>query len=670
MKYHDKSILCLTYAEYVACFGSELYKSDKKRGKLLIYGLGGNGREILIDYEALPEDRRAAIVKRFGDPYQYIVKQPLIDWAKINWNKKAFDFYNNTNKKGYSLPSGLNLPEDYRDKYTKAATYLDGIDHYTTDKIALKRDYNINMQAFWGIVADIIKAEEVALPANETRLKERLKKYKTEGFKSLIEEFRFSNDNSKKVKDQLAEDILMKLVANGNKLDDEVIAMSYNSWASENGRKVITGPAVGYRRRTYYHEVALERDGKASTYSTYSKQTQQSRATSPLMLINSDDNVLDLYFKEITYSNGKKATNNYWRPVMYVVIDTFNDYILGYAVGETVTIELIKQAYRNAIAHITELTGAPYLWAQAKTDKWAIDPKLEGELASFLKMGGETTFFTAAVAQSKYIERVFGKPLHKILKVYPNYSGANITAKTRINTDAMQKRAKDFPDKSRAGEVIEMTINAMRHSISGGTEKSKQELWLEAFHASDFCKGRSITNERKLELVGVRHEPREPVRLQATGLKFQVNNVKYHFDIPAQLFPQYNDRKVELIYDPYDMSQVLVTDHRGLRFVADKYIYQPAAIADMKPGDGKRLNERNEDKKLIAAKLVESCQSRDERLQRSNIDAQSLLQASVLTKSINHKAQKTLTGYHAEGEDNVVQLPIVERITQSIYDEM
>jgi hypothetical protein len=355
---------------------------------------------------------------------------------------------------------------------------------------------------------------------------------------------------------------------------------------------------------------------------------------------------------------------------MYVVIDTFNDYILGYAVGETVTIELIKQAYRNAINHITELTGAPYLWKQAKTDKWAIDPKLEGELATFLKMGGETTFFTASVAQSKYIERVFGKPLHKILKVYPNYSGANITAKTRINTDAMQKRAKDFPDKSRAQEVIEMTINAMRHSISSGTEKSKQELWLEAFHASGFCKGRAITNERKLELVGVKHEPREPVRLQATGLKFQVNNIKYHFDIPAQLFPQYNDRKVELIYDPYDMSQVLVTDNKGLRFVADKYIYQPAAIADMKPGDGKRLNERNEDKKQIAAKLVDFVQSRDERLQRANIDAQSLLQASVLTKAMNHKAQKTLTGYHAEGEDNVVQLPIVERITQSIYDEM
>lgn len=668
MKYYEQTILCLTQPEYIECFGLECYKNHKKRGQIVIHGQAVKGSEVLIDYDSLPETRKAVIKEKYGDPYQYIVKQPLKEWAQINWNKKAYDFYNNTGNRGYTLPSGLNLPEGYRDKYTKAVTYMDGINYYTTDKIALKRDFNINMAAFWAIVADVIKAEDVALPTNETRLKERIRLYKAKGFKALIEEFRFSNDNSKKVKDQLAEDVLMKLIANGNKLDEEVIAATYNDWAAANGRKTITGATVGYRRRQHYHEVALERDGKAATYNTYSKQTQQFRATSPLMLVNSDDNVLDLYFSETTYSNGKKTKNNYWRPVMYVVIDTYNDYILGYAVGETVTIELIKAAYRNAMAHIVELTGTPHLWQQAKTDKWSIDPKLEGELATFLKMGGETTFYPAAVAQSKYIERVFGQPLHKILKVFPNYSGHNITAKTRINTDALQKRAKDFPDKSRAGEVIEMAINTLRHSIVNGTEKSRQELWLEAFHASDYCKGRAISNERKLELTGVAHEPREAVRLLASGLKFQVNNLKYHFDIPAELFPQYHNRQVKIYYDPADMSQVLVTDHRGLRFVADQYRYQPAAIADMTPGDGKLLHERNEDKKQIAAKLVDFVQSRDERLERANIDAQSLLQANVLTKAINHKAAKTIGGYVEN--DNVISLPVVKQITESIYDEM
>jgi hypothetical protein len=668
MKYHEQSILCLTYAEYVACFSVESYNNHKRRGQLIIYGRGGNGSEVLIDYESIPDERKSVILKKYGDPYQYIVKQPLKDWAQINWNRKAFDFYNNTAGKGYKLPSGLNLPEAYRDKYTKAVTYMDGINFYTTDKLALKRDFNINMAAFWAIVADVIKAEEVALPVNETRLKERLSKYKKEGFKSLIEEFRFANDNSKKVKDQDAEDFLMQLIANGNKLDDEIIAGAYNQWAEANGRKTITGAAVGYRRRNNYHEVALARDGKAVTYNTFSKQTQQSRPSSPLMRVDSDDNVLDLYFNETTYVNKRKVRNPWWRPVMYVVIDPFNDYILGYAVGETVTIELIKEAYRNAMAHITDLTGQPHIWHQCKTDKWSIDPALKGELATFLKMGGETIYYPAAVAQSKYIERVFGQPLHKVLKVFPNYSGHNITAKTRINTDALQKLTKDFPDKSRAAKVIEMVINTMRHSIHKETGLSKQQQWLEAFHASAFCKGKAILPERKLELLGQLHAPKDPMRLLATGIKFQVNNVKYHFDIPAALFPQYHNREVQVYYDLNDMSRVLVTDHKGLRFLAEQYLYQPGAIADMKPGHGALLHERNEDKKRIAEKLVDAVQSRTERLDRSKINAESLLQASVLTKAINHKAQKVLTGYTDEAK--VISLPVLEKLTRSIYDEM
>lgn len=643
MKYHNKTILCLEYDEFVPQFMSEAnYSKARQRGKLLVYGRGGNGTSVLIDYEALPVDIKAKVQEKYGDPYQYIVKQPLKEWAQINWNRKAYEFYNS-----YPLPTGGKLPEKYRDKYTKAVTYMDGISHYTTDKLALKRDFNINMQAFWAIVADVIRAEEVALPANEIRLKERIRIYKAKGFESLIEKFRFANDNSKKVKDQLAEDVLMKLIADGNKHDETVIATVYNEWAKANGRKTITGSAVSYRRRMHYYEVAVERDGKAMAYNQYSKQTKQARPTAPLMLINSDDNVLDLYFKSVSYVNKRKVVNNYWRPVMYVVMDCYNDYILGYAVGETVTIDLVKEAYRNAMQHIVALTGQPHLWYQIKTDKWSIDPKLEGELATFLKMGGDTQFFPASVAQSKYIERVFAKPLNRILKLYPNYSGANITAKSansRVNTDALQKRAKDFPDKSKAPQLIELTIHNMRHALMPGTDKSRQQVWLEAFNESDFSRGLAISNEKKLELLGVTHQPAEPVRLLASGLKFQLNKVQYHFDIPAELFPECQNRKVELIYDPADMSQVLVTDHKGLRFVADAYKFQPSAIADMSEGDGKMLNERKQAKKLIAQKLVDYVESREDRLQRAQIDAQSLLQANVLTKEINHQAVKLVTG--------------------------
>jgi hypothetical protein len=679
MKFYSNNILCLEYDEIVpAIMKADNYQYHRKGKKITVFGRGGGiGSTVLIEYETLPEKYKVAIKEKYGDPYKYVLTKPLTEWVKINWNTIARDFYTR-----YVLPNGSKLPEQYRDRYTKAITYLDAIQHYTTDKIALKRDFNINMAAFWLIVADVLKAENVHLPKNRIRLSETLQDYKkagfnTEaGFKLLIkkDEHRFGNENSKKVKDQEAEDVLMKLIEIDNKHDDEVIAASYNLWAAKNGRKTITGSAVAYRRRTRGYEVDAARIGQKAAYNKYSKQIKQSRATSPLMLINSDDNVLDLYFKEISYSNGKKHTNSYYRPVMYVVIDTFNDYILGYAVGETVTIELVKEAYRNAMAHIVDLTGQPHLWHQVKTDKWSIDPKLEGELATFLNFKQQSIFFPAQVAQSKYIERVFGRPLHKVLKVFPNYSGGNITAKSetsRPNPEALQKRSKDFPEKQHAEAVIEMAINTMRHSLVADTEQTRQQQWLDAFMQSDFCKSRAITNENRIELFGKKHQPHEPARLTVSGLNFQINNVKYSYDVPAALFPENLNKRVEITYDPTDMSQVLVTDNKGLRFVASAYKLQPAALADMTPGDGAMRDERMQEKEAIMNKLNTYVTDRDARLERAKIDASSLVQAGVLTKAINHKAQKVLGGYEdcltpsiSKGEGEVVEK------SWSIYDEM
>lgn len=665
MTYHENTSLCLTYSEYTGCFGVEAYKSDKKRDKILLLTRGGNGKEVLIDYETLPDTRKQIILKKYGNPYKYVVKQPLKEWVELNRNEEAYKFYNN-----YTLPNGLKLPEAYRDKYTLMVTYIDAITYYTTDKIALKRDFSINMEAFWKIVTDVFTAEMIGLPKNSAALRRRIAEYRKAGFELLIEKWRFGNDNSKKVKDQVAEDTLMKLIEWDNKQDDVVIAATYNMWAVENNRQTITPATVGYRRRTKAYEVVIAREGKSAAYNKYTKQIKRHRATSPLMLINSDDNVLDLYFTHTTYSNGKKHVNRYYRPVMYVVIDTFNDYVLGYAVGETVTIELIKAAYRNAMQHVIELTGAPHLWHQIQTDKWSIDPALEGGLATFFK--NQSIFFPAQVAQSKYIERVFSHPLHKVLKVFPNYSGANITARganARPNTDALQKRSASFPDVQHAPAVIEMTINTMRHRTDENGV-SKQQQWLTAFHESEFCKTRAITNDRKLELFGIKldRKPDELPRLLAQGLNFQLGNKKYSFDVPASLFPEHHNKRVQVIYEPESMDTVLVTDGKGLRFLTSKYITQPAALADRKEGDGKMLDTHTNEKEEVMNKMIDFVTEREARLQRAGIDAHSLLQANVLTKAINHKAQKTITG---SNEAETPQLPPVFTDAEySYYDEM
>ena len=371
MKYNDNKQLCLEFDEFVpAIMSKPAYDQAKRRGTITVFGRGGNGSIVLIDYETLPYKQKEAVKEKYGDPYVYYTKQPLLDYVKANFDHEAEQFYND-----YTLPNGLNLPEDYVAKYAKAVTWLRSIDHFTTDKKALKTLLNISITAFWVMAGELIRAKDVALPINERRLMEKLKQFKREGLPCMIETWRFGNNYSKKVNDEVAEALLLKLIAHPHKHDDTVIAANYNKWATKNGKQVITPAAVGVWRRKSALTTTLTRDGAGINYNKFSKRAMRERPSAPLLLINSDDNILDLFFKD-----GK---SDFYRPAGYFIVDGYNDYILGYALGKTVTIELVKQAYLNAIHHVMEVTGECYLWHQIQTDRWSIDPQLKGELATF-----------------------------------------------------------------------------------------------------------------------------------------------------------------------------------------------------------------------------------------------------------------------------------------------
>lgn len=636
MKYYTHNIICLEYEEYISCFGVELYKSDKKREKITIYGRGGNSNPILIDYEAMPQERRAVVKEKYGNPYEYICKQPLVDYVKANYDWAADKFYSK-----YVLPTGLKLPDAYVPKYAKAATWLKAIDFFTTDKRELKQQLNISIEAFWTMAGDLIRTKDVSLPVNPRRLKDKLKDFKKDGYPCMIEAFRFGNSNSKKVKDEVSEALLVQMIAHPHKHDDTIIAIKYNEWAKANGREMICASTVGYRRKQTAILTTLSRDGSAINYNQFSKRIQRERPSAPLLLINSDDNVLDLYFRD--------GSNPYHRKTAYLVVDAFNDYILGYAFGETNTIELIKEAYLNAIHHVKELTGDTYLWHQIQTDHWAIDVKKEGDLAMFFKNQAHYTPATVKVAQAKYIERTFGTIWDQQLKFFANYSGRNITANQRLNPDAVQIAKKDYPDKEQAPQVIAQFIDNMRQTINPKSGLSRQKEWVEAFKASEKSKVKLIDAEKRLQLFGVQHPHKN--KISAAGIKVEINRQRFAFDIADDLYMQNVGKTVQVTYDPYDMSQVLISDGRGLRFVTGEVHKMPSALADFEPGDRTLLNQRLDFKKQINKVVQESLEQRQKVLQRAHIDANSFLQAGVTIKEVSHKAQKVLTGGEVEDFD-------------------
>jgi hypothetical protein len=418
---------------------------------------------------------------------------------------------------------------------------------------------------------------------------------------------------------------------------------------------------VAYWRKKTALFTTLTRDGSAVNYNTYSKRIQRQRPSAPLLLVNSDDNVLDLYFKD--------GSNSYYRPTLYVVIDAFNDYILGYAMGDTLTIGLIEAAYRDAVHHVHKLVSGElgvvsksvagfsgsssddmyYLWHQIQTDHWNIDPKKEGRLASYFKNQAHFTPATVKVAQAKYIERTFGVLWHQQLKFFPNYGGYNVSAKTKLNPDAVQLAKKDFPAKEEAPAVVARFIESMRATVSSTNSSrssgsssgvSRQEEWLEAFKNSLKSKERRIDVEKRLQLFGIVHPHKN--KITAEGIRVTVNRRRITYDISNDLYIQNVGKTVQITYDPYDMGRVLVSDGRGLRFVAQETVKMPSALADFKEGDRAALNSKLDFKKQINKVVLKGIENRAAILSRAQIDANSILQAGVKTKALSHGAMKTV----------------------------
>lgn len=662
MRYNTANVLCLEYEELVP----NIIKRDnffylKKEDKIKVHGTGGNGRNILIEYDTLPKKYQDEVRKLFGDPKKYVVIQPIK--ALVNTDLRAEQYY-----RDFVLPNGMKLPDmdfdlkgkpqiNYVAAHTKAASYLNTIIYLIEDKRALKEQLNVSITTFWERIFDLLKAENVRLPLSEKRLKLTIKEYKGQNYGCLVEAFRFGNPNAKKVDDDVAGSLLIEMLSHDHQHDYSRVAIAYNTWAKDAGKKTITERAVAYWAKKNAYLITQNRKGKSINYSKFNKQIRRDRPSAPLLLINSDDNVLDLYFiEEKVNKKNYTVKNHYYRPVLYVVIDAYNDYILGYAVGETVTIELIKEAYRNAENHIKQSLNGYYLPYQIQTDRWGLSKG--GELETFYKsMAREYTPATARVAQGKYIERTFGTTWHQELKRYINYAGQNVTAKEKLNPDTIDRNKSNFPVKAEVFNQVAEFIERLRNTKRKDCDLTRQEEWMTAFASSEKSKERQISAEQHLQIFGKLHDPKNGHKNRIIPQGLEIMNGKFLYDIPASYFPYHVNKEVQVIYDPYDMDQVLVTDGKGLRFVANRYVNSPSALADHTEHTQAIYWGRMHEKETIATVPGEAQTQRRELLDRAKIDAESLLQGGVLVKQIRHDAEKVVKGAFDDLEDMAMTLP-------------
>lgn len=596
-----------------------------------------DGRKVLIEYESLKPEYKEKIRNRFGNPYDALAKEPLR--KMVQKDTKAEEFYMQYRYDGCKM-----LPVERVKEYTIAASWLNMLSKADENKREIKKLLNLNVAQFFIKVTEIIVQENISLPAHYVRLRERINQYKEHGYQCLIHK-QFGNVNAKKVNTEVAEATLLEMIANHNQFDDVFVAVQYNKWAVANQHENITPATVGNYRRKNLAAVITEREGRSAFNEIFIRQVKGLRVTSPLFFVEHDDNNLDFLFADET---GYKF-NKY---VSIVVYDSCTKLALGYsyAHGKDPSQWQIHHAYLNAMYYIRSLTGGWYLPFEIKADKWASK--------SLTPFYNKVARFIPPAHGNKhrgYIEQFFGndhwKRCQKIVSE-GNWSGNNITAKNRgVNMELLSANEKLRPlIGTHAEQQIENFFHLLRNMPYITRENmngpSPEQLFLEKWNQLSEEDKRPITDEQFLLTFGIKHQPKHTngIRITNRGVEPQIKNQKYSYDLPESwMYNKLIGELVEVYYDPFDFSRVLITNHKDIRFIAKSAELSPRALKDTYTGSRTYLNYILEEKKQQVNDVSTASEKRKRITGATNhYNAEAMLQGGVMVKDEKYIAEQKM----------------------------
>lgn len=215
--------LCLSYAELVEPTGilpEGTYKSAKRRGTITVHGRGGNGSPILIEYETMPENYKKAVMAKYGNPYEYHARQPLL--ALLKKDMLAAEFYAT-----HLLSDGRNLPIEYQTRYARQCDWFNMINTVIREPKTLRDELGISIGQFWDNCISLAQNDTIPndLPGSYKRFTARWRLYNEEGYKGLISS-NFGNQKTRKVNNSI-ERLLMSLALMPDRPNNRTIAEYY-----------------------------------------------------------------------------------------------------------------------------------------------------------------------------------------------------------------------------------------------------------------------------------------------------------------------------------------------------------------------------------------------------------------------------------------------------------
>ena len=595
MEYY-KNILCISYAELTSGDPDAVVVKDRPvlteasfkyyRSKKLIQVVrrACYGQTVLVSYHSLPDRVKERVIRKFGDPEQRTGQYVLRNMVTRDTNAEQFYKDYTLDDKGFE-----HLDPVYVELYTANASVLNAVIRLTSDRELFIKSYGRPFFRVWqetsGELNGIQEELGCRLPKNHLSLKRLADRYRSESYIALVSA-KFGNRNARKNKLKEQDALIVELIGDGRNIDNETVARLYNAVADRMEWKRITAKTVA-NYKNEHPEAFAGRHGKKAFANEKLMQVKRSTPTAPMYFWCVDGWDTELLYKSRATDprTGRSVTTYHHRPTVIAIIDPFNYYIVGYAIGRHESPDLIRAAFRNAFEHTEKLLGGSFQPWQIQSDNYQ-----KKQLFPFMQT--LTQHFTPAAvgnAKAKPIEPFFNRFNRKYFRLMPNTSGHGVKSgrAVQVSDDWIESHKKSFPDYAGCCSQIEQVIELDR--------TTKREAYLQRWNELEADRRRPFDPVQRLLAFGETVTPR---KLRGDGMHLQVGNAQFVYDSFDPEFRALGHVDFFLRYDPSDMSRVIAIENigtqkapieGGTRFVLEQKYRQPLALADRREGDAEEL---------------------------------------------------------------------------------
>jgi len=366
--------------------------------------------------------------------------------------------------------------------------------------------------------------------------------------------------------------IIRSLCAKPQNFDAGQVAEMVNLCFAANGWKTLSRARLHQIITENMHLLIAGRQGKRAYMSKTAMQNKRKAPDYPLYYWTLDGWTVEMMFQE----RGPKGVE-YKRLVMVCVLDPFNKYPVGYAIGERENVDLIRQACRNAVLHMNELFGAPRRPLQLQSDNYQIK-----NLTPFYQVMASLYFTPAEVGNSKakVIERYFGHLNKKRAQKTKFWTGFNVDAKktNQVNKEYLDLIKNQAPDRAGLVKQIDRMVEMERAGklegfMAGFAKMPEAENGMTLMGGADYLQVFGVALGKTNKITG-------------QGIIKQINGQEYTFDSFDKGFRANMHLDWQLIGDPENLTRVLaVSPDAKMRFVLEQKRVLPMDLHSTTPED-------------------------------------------------------------------------------------